>query len=268
MRNQRVTPPGINAELMPLTPAPAEFDRGFLIPTPVDEATGLPWVMYPPEYSLPTRRSDLADENHAFHPSRSPLLATPAGEALKACRVQRVDWYDHHIVYHGYFDGPPIPTTEEEIFKTLVFAAAKYIPDMAIDCRGYQPEYVPISQKIKTRLWQTGEIKMDRPGVVRGFFANYLIGQDISHVKNSRIDEFVTTPDDTRRQFLGQWLLAQAAEVATEPISPQYRVAQQTGRIVPGLTRKPENLVKDTLGNRFERSPYLTRLHAALAEAA
>lgn len=268
MSFQRIAPPGKNAEVASLTLAPAEFDRGFLIPTPVDEATGLPWVMYPPDYVLPTRRSELADENHAFHPSRSPLLATPAGEALKASRVQRVDWWDHHIIYHGYFDGPPIPTTTDEIFKTVVFAAAKFIPDTAIDCRGYEPAYVPITPEVKQRLWQTGEIKINRPGVVRGFLANYLLMQDISHVPNCRIDEFVNTKNAKRQQFLGQWLLAQAAEVATEPISPQYRDAHQTGRIIPGLTTKPENFVKDSLGNRFERSPYLTRLKEALTEAA
>jgi len=265
---QRKTPPGIYAESASLTPAPVDFDRGFLIPTPVDEVTGLPWVMYPPDYPLPTRRSDLADENHAFHPSRSPLLTTPAGEALKASRVQRVDWWDHHIVYHGYFAGPPIPTTEAEIFKTIVFAAAKYIPDTAIDCHGYEPKYVPLGLESKQRLWQSGEIKLHRPGVVRGFLASYLLRQDISHIADARIDEFVNTIDGKRKQFLGQWLLAQAAEVATEPISPQYRAAHQTGRLVPGLTMKPENFVKDALGNRFERSPYVIRLQAVLADAA
>ncbi|MEO7364166.1 MAG: hypothetical protein ABIV43_01510 [Candidatus Saccharimonadales bacterium] len=241
---------------------PHDHDPPFV--TPVDEFSGLPWVILPPDYALPAHRSDLADDNHAFHPSRSPLLNTPAGIALRNARVQRVNWYDHHMVYHKYFSGPEIPSDPADIFRRVVFAVARYIPDMAIDCDGYEPEAVPITDQQKDRLWRSGELRVARPGVVRGFLGNYVAGQDLSHVSESKIDEFLHTSDNRQSLFLGQWLLAQATEVATEPISGQYQLAHKAGNIAPNLTGKTPNLVKNTLGNKFETSPYVKLLRERL----
>jgi hypothetical protein len=276
---ERMVPPGslhdAQADLHLTTPA--DIGGSFLLrsrssiydhdppyETPVDAFSGLPWVILPPDYALPVHRSELADDNHAFHPSRSPLLNTPAGVALRNSRVQRVSWYDHHIIYHKYFNGPEIPSDPADIFRRVVFAVARYIPDMAIDCDSYEPRAVPISDQQKDRLWRSGELRVARPGVVRGFLGNYVAGQDLSHVADNKIDEFLHTNDTLRSRFLGQWLLAQATEVATEPISGQYQLAKKAGNIAPNLTGKSPSLVKNTLGNRFETSPYVKILRERL----
>ncbi len=240
------------------------FDHDPPLITPVDEFSGLPWVMIPPEYSLPAGRAEIADDNHAFHPAKSPLLNTAAGIALRNARVQRVDWYDHHIVYHGHFAGPEIPRDEADVFRRIVFAVARYIPDMAIDCHGYEPLAVRITAAQKERLWRSQELRVARPGLVRGFLGNYVVRQDLSHVNDAMVDEFLHTEDQSRRSFLGQWLLAQATEVATEPIDFSYRIAAKRGRIPPHLTAKSPNLVKTTLGNKFETNPYIKILRERL----
>lgn len=280
MTSQRLLPPGSNVETLNdshlSTPAGNsgsfllrqrfdQFDHDPPLVTPVDEFSGLPWVMIPPDYPLPTGRPELADDNHAFHPSKSPLLSTPAGNALRNARVQRVDWYDHHIVYHGYFAGPEIPTDEADIFRRVVFAVARYIPDMALDCHGYKPQEIRITAAQKERLWRTQELRVARPGLVRGFIGNYVTRQDISHVNVSMIDEFLHSTDEFRLRFLGQWLLAQATEVATEPLDLSYRFAAKRGRIPAGLTPKTPNLVKTTLGNKYETKPYIKLLRDRLA---
>lgn len=280
MITERMVPPGSSDNILTSShlPTPADTGRSFLLRqfaevadnnppfmTPVDEFSGLPWVMAPPNYPLPAHRPELADDNHAFHPSRSPLLATPAGIALRNSRVQRVDWYDHHIIYHGNFAGPEIPVEEADIFRRVVFAVARYIPDRALDCHGYEPQAVRITTAQKERLWRTQELRVARPGLVRGFLGDYVVRQDLSHVKESMIDEFLNTKNQSRLDFLGQWLLAQATEVATEPIDTSYRIAAKSGNMPPHLTAKSPNLVKYTLGNKFETNRYIKLLRTNLA---
>lgn len=234
--------------------------------TPTEQ--GIPLPLLPPDHYLPSGRPELADDNHAFHPRLSPLLTGVSGEALRYCRVQRTDWYDHHIVYHGYYEGPPIPINKHERFAIVVLAAAGYIPDQAIDCRGYRPTKVPITQEVRERLWRSGEIRVHKPGPVRRFLAEYVTGQDLSHVSEAHIDEFLHTPDIGRKWFLGHWLLAQAAETAVEPISMHYRAAQKQGKITPGLTSKPENFVQSTFGSSFEKNPVVKMLRDRLMNPA
>lgn len=238
--------------------------------TPIDELTGLPWLLYPPEYPLPASRSEIADDNHSFHPSTHPTLTgSLAGVALRASRVQRTDWWDHHIIYHGYYTGPQLPESEHAIFQTIVFAAAGYIPDMAIDCRGYKPVHRQMDPAAKQRLWKSGEVRVHRPGVVRNFLADYLLQQDISHVSEGKIDEFLHTNNSAKRKFLGNWLLSQAAEVAVEPFSNGFMIAKQTLRIAPhAVSKKPENFVTQTFGNGYERNHVIKLLHVTLMNAA
>jgi hypothetical protein len=228
---------------------------------------GIPYPLLPPPYSLPSDRHEIADDNHAFHPRLSPLLEGVSGEAIRNCRVQRTDWYDHHIVYHGYYEGPKIPTDEAERFRIVVLAAAGYIPDLALDCHGYRPEIVPITPEVRDRLWRSREIRVYRSGPVRKFLAEYVTGQDLSHVHEEHIDEFLHTDKEDRKLFLGHWLLSQATEVAAESLGQDYRDAQRLGKIIPGLTRKPQNFVQSNFGNRFERNPVVKLLQERLQAA-
>lgn len=233
--------------------------------TPTDPFSGLPLLLKPPDYNFPLKRSDLADDNHAFHPSTSPELESLSGQAIRNCRVQRADWYDHHIVYHGNYAGPEIVETETDRFRTVTLAAAGYIPDEAIDCSGYKPEIVPVTPDMRERLRCSGEVRMARPGVVRKFLAAYVLEQDLSHVSETKIDEFLRTTNVNTKRFLGQWLLAQATEVAAEPIQKDYRLAHRLGKINPALTTRPENFVQRALGDSYQRNPYVKQLHEKLA---
>ena len=225
---------------------------------------GIPLPLVPPEYALPQCRSEIADINHAYHPRSAPELQSLSGQALVNGRVQLTDWYDHHIVYHGHYAGPEIPP-EENRFSTVVLIAAGYIPDESIDCRGYEPEIVRTTEAMRERFWNSGEVRVYNKGPVSRYLGEYIAGQDISHVDESTIDEFLTTNVPDKRIFLGQWLLAQAAEVAVEPVLTDYRAAQKLGKIPAGLTRKPENLIQNTLGNHFQRNPIVRMLQERLS---
>ncbi len=233
-------------------------------PTPIDEI-GMPLPLRPPDYPVLFSRPDLFDRNHAWHPSAHPELNDDAGLALKNSRVQFTDWWDHHNSYHTNFDGPPLPTSRMNKFGLTVMAAALYIPDQAIDCRDIEPRIVKLTDSQKQRLWSSGEIRMAGANIVRNFLTTFTLEQDLSHISERSIDEFLFTPNIERRRYLGHWLLAHAADKATEPIDLIYRQAWKLGRIPAELPAKPRSLVQMQFGPVQNRDRIVSKLQHLLA---
>lgn len=232
--------------------------------TPIDEI-GMPLPIAPPDYPLPANRREIADWHHHNHPRKDPRLADIGGRALRNVRVQLTDWWDHHMDYHGHYIGPPLPESPSRKFCSVVMAAAGYVPDEVIDFSGTSPQVVPITDTQRERLWYGGELRIAGPGLVRNFLCEYTLGQDISHVRNNLIDEFLNTKNFDRRRFLGHWLLAQATEKAAEPLGLYYRQAWKKGRIPPNVPAKLPTLVQTKLGTVRHRDTLVEQLHHKLA---
>lgn len=235
-------------------------------PTPTDEV-GMPYALRPPEYPILFNRTDLFDRNHAWHPSTHPELEDDAGEALKGSRVQFADWWEHHMIYHGRFSGPKLPTSRAEKFGLVVLSSALYVPDMALDCCDIDPKEVRLSEAEKQRLWTSGELRISNAAAVRNFLTDYTLEQDLSHVNDSMVDEFLNTNDLNRRRFLGHWLLSQAADKASEPIEPLYRQAWKLGRIPSDKSAKPCTVIQTGLGTVRNRDNLLPKLEEKLTAA-
>jgi hypothetical protein len=234
--------------------------------TPVDELTGLPLPLAPSESPLPFNQPEQADWHHHFHPRRNPLLAGVGGIAVRNCRLQLANWREHHINYHGSFIGPPIPTTPEKQFETVVLAYAGAVPEHAIDVTRRKPRIVPIMPEQRDRLWHSGELRAaGSDSIIRGFLASYTIEQNLSHLSESIIDEFLNTEVDERRRYLGHLLLAKAIEKATEPIDMKYRRAWKSSLIDPVLPAKSPSFVTVALGPPRRRYKIISQLRQRLA---
>ena len=119
--------------------------------TPVDKLTRLPLPLLPRRV-LSRDDPEQANDHHAFHPSDSPTLDmdTLAGAALRTCLSYLVDVKEHNAAvkgtdkpgYHDWYEGPKLPTTDQEIFEIAVFAHAGARPRKAIDLSGDQPKVV------------------------------------------------------------------------------------------------------------------------------
>src|SRR6185312_5582294 len=138
-------------------------------PTPVDEITGLPLLIIPHDdvpYLLahPTTNArrreaggrDYIDRNHVYHPSTR--LTSVAEKALQGARIQYVLRQDHDA-YHAAFDGPPLPQTRAEHYYQMVFSAANYIPQRALDVSGGTPKEVALTDAQLLRLQTSGEVR-------------------------------------------------------------------------------------------------------------
>ncbi len=232
--------------------------------TPTDVLSGLPLPIVPDEnVRLPIDNPFVADLHHGFHPASHPDLQSLGGKALRHSRLQLVDKnYHNHTErsYHRFFEGPPIPVNPDEQFKICVLAAAGFVPDQGIDLSSGDPEIVELTPSQKIQLVEVDpddqygrrELKY-RYTPIHDFFVDYALGRDITHVKEKIIDEFVHTEHEDRAKYLGHFLIAQTAVVASDTVAEQYREVYDAGMLHPMMPSHPASLVKFKLGNDSQR---------------
>jgi hypothetical protein len=235
--------------------------------TPVDELTGLPLPLAPPDYLLPLNRYDEANWHHHAHPRRSPLLQGMAGIAVRNVRLQLAELGEHNKYHQNYF-GPPLPETPEAQFSYTVMAAAGYVPPAAIEVNGRKPKIVSIDHEQRNRLWQSGELKVASLESVRKFLKDYVLAQDTSHLHENVIDEFLHTPDVERKQYLGNLLLAKVIERAVEPVDNPYRYAYREGLIPSAWPTKANSFVSSAIGRAKRRRQLVQEFHIRMEQRA
>lgn len=232
--------------------------------TPVDEFTGLPLPLLPPK-NAPPKNSPEIEWHHHFHPRKHPLLEGLGGIAIRTVRLQST-YRREHTNYHRHYIGPPLPELPEEQFQAVIMAYAGYIPEQAINTRRDEPRLVSVPEDLRRRLWETDEIQPTAIHPVRAFLTEYILGQNMSHIYESVIDEFVHTLDIGRRYYLGSLILAKAIERATEPTDNMYRQAWQGGLIPAYRPAKSPTFVSRTLSRApKQRQHLLKRLQEKLA---
>ena len=295
--------------------------------TPVDELTGIPLPLMPYDI-LPANQPEIANWNHAWHPSSAPELQSIGGHALRNSRLQLVLATDHNMysrttgrpTYHDLYKGPELITDEVKQFKICVLSAAGYIPDRAIDLHGgsdgprvlamadwqkdilRMPAYIkPVRQleldrfalsaarayrqQVNPSLTKNAYVKetvndyiaareqqagfachhvVYRYEPLRDFFKHRALNQDLRHLKDAKIEEFLLTSDPERKLHLGRWLLAEAVDVTTEPVSADYQQLYAQGRLHPAMPADARQLVLHKLGRRADRSALAAEHEATL----
>ena len=188
--------------------------KGGLEPTPIDDE-----VSRLPLHILPAYDLGETSEHHPAHPRDHPLLKGLGGLVVRTVRLQTVEgaggnakrmwWggipkkYGPHPRYHYFYQGPELPQTEKEQFEYAIWATSGYIPEQALDLSGRRPK------KVKPTDDQLAQIRSDISNVSNGllqpFLRDYVIRQDISHIDDRHIDEFVSSRDWERKRF-ASWL--------------------------------------------------------------
>lgn len=230
--------------------------------TPMDRLTELL-----PLPIIPTEHTVNPDMHHHFHPRRSPHLQDLGGKAVRSVRLQRVDYKLHHNDYHGAYDGPVLPETDEEKFATVIMAVAGYVPEFGIAFRNHQPVIKRMREEDRQQLQLGGDMCVASLDAVRGFMRQYILSQTVESVNlsNSAIDEFITTKDPARRMLLGHTILAQITCKATEPVEETYWRANRRKLLLPGLPNNVQRFAKTTLGTLRNRNVLVDQLHFKLA---
>jgi len=228
---------------------------------PTDRLTGLPHAILPVEISSP--RTDINYHHHFFYRRHPDLegevrlgaynlnriedipLDIIAGFAVRMSRGQRLPGGLHELAHQRYGAGPTLPHTVDEKFVTAVKACSGIVSRWALDVTA--PDSKPFvymkddvfEQVAGARALGTEKFYYDRPAnyrrkVLGSFFLRYAAEQDLSHLSDKVIDQFLYARDESRRRAMGNFILHEAMEVGLAPILPIHRVCQAKGMIQPG----------------------------------
>ncbi len=233
---------------------------------PVDDFTGLPLPLLPveaPIADIPNQKllqeACREDRHHAFFPNAS--LTTESERVLRHSRLQYgVRWA--HGKYHEFYSGVPIPEDIGRQFALGVLATAGYIPETAVDVRGNRPTITRLQPEVRRRMQEETIYAEQRVSHMTGrdmnrinrgmFFMNYALSQDLSHVRQVLLEEFIETENRNRRLKLGLFIVDMAFLRATENIESVYKLAHHEGLIHPARPNKPAGFLRSVVSGYQE----------------
>lgn len=231
---------------------------------PTDPITGLPYAILPVESDYLGDDSIVVNYHHHFYNRRDPELegeyrllpedfdnldAIPleilAGFALRISRGQRLPGGTHQLGHRRYPRGPVLPTTVNEKFIIAAKACSGIVSRWALDVTAPKSErFVYMDDDVfaevaSPKLLCTERVYYDKPAdhrrkVLGGFFLRHAAMQDLSHISERIVDEFLHTQDDNRRRAVGNVILREAVEVSLAPVIPIYRELKAKGMVQPG----------------------------------
>ncbi len=260
--------PGLKSEL--------RVEDGIIVGTkgagpvlPTHELSGLPLLVLPID---PPQRyaQEWEDYDHGFYPRTSRELKGFGGAAVRCARGQDLPRWLHERKHKIFPEGPVLPTTKDDKYKTCVLACADFIPRKALDLnKGNDYEIVDLTDEQIQQFASSRSVHIEDANhantgtfyrnTIGKFFAFHAIEQNLDHVNGAVIDEFLRTQDSQRKTELGNLLLAESVEVAVEPVRTMMSELQEQGLVQ--LTRKdPYTTVrKFFVKSRFK--DYLSELH-------
>lgn len=272
MSRHQETLPVMIAELSLRPLAPVDCDGGFLydpdnaleeyhnkaylLTTPACEETGVPLVIHPECGQGHDIRP--ADDHHPEHPRLHSSLADLGGLAVRHSRVQKTNYWVHHLCVHETFRGPELPVTPKEQFRRALYNEAGLIPEKVLYFRG-PGDYtlVPLPKKMREKLWQNNTIHVERSVIVSEFIKRYLFDVSLLTTSNKEVGKLLVATDPIKRWEQAKRILSVAAVEATKDFSETFKSMYDRGLLppvpVPAAsigTWRAHKLVMSNLGNR------------------
>lgn len=209
-------------------------DAGYAdFPTrPIDNETGLPLCFYAisnmPKIVDPNLEGR-ADWDHQFTKvatkyGLNPILELPGARyGLMHLRIQWATIDDHHNKWNKYkYIAPPQPGTPEQMAATMAFGLAGYIPRLGLRLRREKFFRTVLSEGKRRQMLLEGQVRTQYDEEILTYLQWYVVNQSVDHIKESQLDEFVSTKKPERRLTLGVEVARLLMERAAEPINPTY----------------------------------------------
>jgi len=224
--------------------------------TPVDRLTGLPYPIISGDDIDSLSGLNVVNKNHAFFPKADPRLKTISGLALRVCRLQTVEAKYHNNgkhAYHEFYDGPAIPESDNERFRTIIFALGGYIPRQGIDLTGAEPVERDMTEQEydKIRTIDHGDYKYFTYGesAIRVFFKQLVIDNAIN-TDIELLDKFVNTRNRQQRRKLGHTILHNSADMVAIPVEKDYQDVLSNGLLKPSVPDRSVAYIRKAIRNR------------------
>ncbi len=253
---------------------------------PIDEATGLPYCFFPnadlPPVIWPAPNPErVADWDHHFPKVETKYTANPvllddeANLALMNLRVQWTTFHDHHDVWnHAPYIGPLQPADKKQLAATLLFGLGNYIPPIGLDLSAGSPREARLSAEQRRHLWKSGQVRVADESLAIRYLQKYTLAQEVDHINESELEEFLRTPDPKRKLYLGHCLAAKVIERAVEPFDATYVKARKLGLLSVRSSRdgtvqqaplNPRDLLKEKIMGGRRSGPVMSALAHRLA---
>ncbi|MEJ0073226.1 MAG: hypothetical protein WDN27_04070 [Candidatus Saccharibacteria bacterium] len=241
---------------------------------PIDLESGLPYC-FMPNPDLPAVRLDeknlarRADWDHQYprvevRYSTNPVLDHPdARYGLLNLRLQWTAYPQHHDIWNNCeMIGPMQPATAQQLAATFVLGLGGFVPPVGLELRQKRPIERKLSEHDRRTLWESGQLRIGNETPIIAYLRRYVLAQDVDHINESELNEFLDTHDRERKLYLGHTLAAKIVERAVEPFGAVYSTAQKQGllsvrnaarRTLSEAPNNPRDLVKAKLssGRRF-----------------
>ena len=125
--------------------------------SPVDELTGMPLLIAPPDKIIERHNPKIANRHHIFYESTAPELQSTGGIALRNSRVQLVPVEWHNIGtnnIHTFYKRAELPAADDDKtqFRLCALACAMYLPEKVIDLKSGEPVIRYMTEKEKNYL--------------------------------------------------------------------------------------------------------------------
>ncbi len=205
--------------------------------TPTCEVTGLPLPILPTE-PRHLRGFFLRDDykfnnHHLYHPESDPLLADTRGKALHGSRLMRTRMSTHKF-YHQTFTGPDLPSTDEDVFRAIVFNVAGVIPKEGIEIFGAN-DWIqrPIETNEYAIMAQPQTVKIEKAKNIARFISEHTLNVSESElVSTLEVEEFVDskTPQ-SRKKELASSILGESLDLILTDLNPTHKQFKKEGLV-------------------------------------
>lgn len=250
-----------------------EFDESIRV-MPTDPMTGLPYPILPVNLPPKVDRDCQTNYHHHFYfrtdrdlesdlRPNGFMVRTPediplefiSGLAVRMSRGQILAVGTHDEAHKRFRAGPEPPRNQADKFRIAALASASVTSQFALDfTRSPGQELVRMKRDEMEYFFESGSLiaekhHIDRPAqhrkaVIGSFFLRYAAAQNLTHITNKVVDEFLNTTDARRRIELGGLILSQAVDQSIEPILPIYASLNTLGIVPPARPSLRESVKK------------------------
>lgn len=206
-------------------PGVVMYTHGKGVTAPVDEETGIPLPIW---FKAPGTRQDY---DHAYFYRENYVTGTPAQQALRLSRLQRVNRVMHDSKHSAYRGIKP-PEDEDDIYRQIVLNLAGYVPRHAVRIlNNKHPDIFELSDKKRRKLRQPGRFKAEGQAKINNFLVDYAYDRGFTESEHSLIEQFLSITPKQRKDDpalreshwkIGMKLTGRAIGFANDPFTEEF----------------------------------------------
>jgi hypothetical protein len=115
--------------------------------------------------------------------------------------------------------------------SVCLLGLSRCVPSVALrlENRGYVE--TRLTDEEKWHFWANGQLRIGDEFSASGYMRWYVLSQNVDHIRETEIEEFLRTVNKERKHYLGHLLAVLLIDKAVEPFDEHYTEARRKGRL-------------------------------------